>query len=61
MEPYVAATIKTWPAKHETLTTETENSFKTQAFSAWTSYYWKTRSHVIETQATVTIPQNEFW
>ena len=31
---YVAATIKPWPAKYETLTTETENSFKTQAFSA---------------------------
>ena len=28
--PYLAATITTWPAKYDTLTTETENSFKTQ-------------------------------
>jgi len=30
IEPYLAATIKTWPVKYETLVTETENSFKTQ-------------------------------
>jgi len=32
IEPHFAATIETRPAKYETLTTETENSFKTQAF-----------------------------
>jgi len=37
IEPYVAATIKTWPAKYETLSTETENSLKNQTFSALTS------------------------
>jgi len=49
IEPYVEATIKTWPAKYKTLT-ETENSLKTQAFSALTSCCWKTKAHVIETQ-----------
>jgi len=28
IELYLETTIKTWPAKYETLTTETENSFK---------------------------------
>ena len=37
IEPYHAATIKTWPAKYETHTTETENSVKTQAFPALTT------------------------
>jgi len=37
IELYVAATIKTRPAKYETLRIETENSFKTQAFYALTS------------------------
>jgi len=32
IEPYLAAILITWPAKYETLTTETENSFKTQPF-----------------------------
>jgi len=41
IELYVAATIKTWPAECQTLTAEAENSFKTQAFSALTSCYWK--------------------
>ena len=29
IEPYLADAIKTWPAKYETLVTETENSYKT--------------------------------
>jgi len=33
------STIKPGPAKYKTLTTETENSFKTQAFSALTGCY----------------------
>jgi len=37
IEPHVAATIKTWPAKYETLSTETKNSFKNQTISASTS------------------------
>jgi len=36
IEPYIAATTKARPAKYETLTTATQNSFKIQAFSALT-------------------------
>jgi len=36
IEPYLAAAVKTRPAKYETLAIETKNSFKTQAFSALT-------------------------
>jgi len=34
IEPNLAATIETWLAKYETLTNETEDSFKTWALSA---------------------------
>jgi len=36
--------------KYEMLTTETENSFKTQALSVSTSCYWKTIPHITEAQ-----------